>query len=71
MADLLPQVGMVPPHRLRLSDMDGGEVETHSLMADPHSFIFVKGWSRMFAAYTVLLCCYERDDFLQAGTEGC
>lgn len=69
-AEQFPQFGMVPAHRLCLSDMDGGEVETHNNMADPHSFFFVKGWSRMYAAYSVLLCCYERDDFLQAGRKG-
>lgn len=70
MAEQQPRFGIEPAHSLRLADLDGGEVEHHLGMAEPHSFFLVKGWSRMFAAYTVLLCCFEKEEFIQARDAG-
>ena len=62
---LRPQMGGSPEHSLCLSDLDGSEVEDVNF-ADPHSFMVVKGWTRMFCCYAVLLCCQQQPGFLEA-----
>ena len=62
---LRPQMGACPDHKLCLSDLDGSEVEDVNF-ADPHSFMVVKGWTRMFCCYIVLLCCQQQPGFLEA-----
>ena len=64
-SSLWPDFGISPKHQLSLSDLDGAEVEEVGL-ADPHSFMIVKGWTRMFCLYTVLLCCQQQPGFLEA-----
>ena len=54
-----------PLHNLTLEDLSGNEIESVD-MAAPHSFMIVKGWTRMFCAYTVLLCCYQVPGFREA-----
>lgn len=37
--------------------------ESHGLLA-PGSIFYVKGWTRSYCAWVVLLCAHERPDFL-------
>lgn len=62
-ADPIP--GVAPKHLLRLEDLELGD-EVADTMSAPHSYILVKGWTRMFCAYTVMLCSQQVPEFLQA-----
>ena len=62
-ADPIP--GVAPKHLLSLEDLELGD-EVADTMSAPHSYILVKGWTRMFCAYTVMLCSQQVPEFLQA-----
>ena len=62
---LYPEFGAVPSVELGLDVFDGAEVEP-SGMLKPHGCFVVKGFTRMFCANLVLLCCYQCPDFMKA-----
>ena len=44
--------------------------ESHGLVA-PNSIFYVKGWTRSFCAWVVMLCSYECPQFLAAWPREC
>ena len=57
------EYGMVSEHVLSASEITPDSPD----LLDAHGLIFVKGWSRAISALTVMLCCFEQTEFLQAG----
>ena len=44
-----------------------GEIISTDDLMPPMSIFMVKGWTRAISALTVMACCFEMEDFYQAG----
>ena len=56
------EYGMISDNVLSASEVTAGGAD----LLDAHGLIFVKGWSRAVSALTVMLCCFEQTEFLEA-----
>ena len=68
---LRPDAGCVPPFILNVTDVLDKETLAHGgdKLLDPHGVFLVKGYTRTYCMYLVLLCAYELPEFLEAGLD--
>ncbi|CAK9100234.1 Uncharacterized protein SCF082_LOCUS46915, partial [Durusdinium trenchii] len=56
----------MPPVCLDITDVSK---DVDKGMLPPHSVFLVKGWTRSVCANTILACCWEMSEFLEAGLQ--
>lgn len=65
-SSLRPDLGLMPPVCLDITDVSK---DVDKGMLPPHSVFLVKGWTRSVCANTILACCWEMSEFLEAGLQ--